>query len=246
MIVSHRHRFIFIKSAKTASSSVELMLSKICGPDDVLTPLAAFDERYDKDYYEYQPRNYHGFENHMSACEIKKRVGEEVWNQYLKITIVRNPWDMVVSRYHWEKARLWPTIKKNIVNILREPLATVRYKRLLHRIKLIFVLSTFSNFIRYFDKTWTNSRFYFDEQGKPICDAYLRFENLRKGVNDLERILGVQLGDLPHLKNKPRKAKKHYSQYYNQQQKERIEKLFKHEIEVFGYTFEQENSKAKC
>ncbi|MEJ5315569.1 MAG: sulfotransferase family 2 domain-containing protein [Tenuifilum sp.] len=241
MIVSHRHRFIFIKSAKTASTSVELMLSKICGPDDILTPLAPFDERFDADYYEYQPRNCEGFQNHMSAIAIKNKVGEEVWNQYLKITIVRNPWDMVVSRYYWEKARLWPSIGKNVANILREPFAIVRYKRLLHRIKLIFVLSSFSNFIRYFDKTWTNSRFYFDEEGKPICDVYLRFQNLNKGINDLEKMLGIQLGDLPRLKSKPRKDKKHYSQHFNQQQKERVEKLFKHEIEVFGYTFEQVN-----
>lgn len=241
MIVSHRHRFIFIKSAKTASSSIELMLSKICGPDDVLTSLAPFDERFDADYYEFQPRNNEGFENHMSASEIKKKVGEGIWNQYLKITVVRNPWDMVVSRYHWEKERLWPSIRKNIVNILRDPVAVVRYKRLLHRIKMIFVLSTFSNFIRYFDKRWTNSRFYFDEEGKPICDVYLSFENLNKGLNDLECILGVELGCLPRLKSKPRKGKIHYSQYFNQPQKVRIEKLFKHEIEVFGYTFEQVN-----
>jgi hypothetical protein len=148
---------------------------------------------------------------------------------------------MVVSRYHWEKERLWPSIRKNIVNILRDPVAVVRYKRLLHRIKMIFVLSTFSNFIRYFDKRWTNSRFYFDEEGKPICDVYLSFENLNKGLNDLECILGVELGCLPRLKSKPRKGKIHYSQYFNQPQKVRIEKLFKHEIEVFGYTFEQVN-----
>lgn len=240
MIVSHRHRFIFIKSAKTASSSVELILSEICGPDDVLTPLAAFDERFDTDYYEYQSRNYEGFENHMSAIDIQKRVGEKVWHEYLKFTIVRNPWDMVVSRYHWEKARLWPSIRKNIVNILREPFAIVRYKRLLHRIKLIFVLLSFSNFIRYFDKVWTNTRFYFDEAGKPICDVYLRFENLNKELEDLGRMLDVELKALPYLKSKPRKEKKHYSLYYDKQQKEKVEKLFKQEIEVFGYTFEQE------
>jgi hypothetical protein len=50
------------------------MLSKICGPDDVLTSLAPFDERFDADYYEFQPRNNEGFENHMSASEIKKRL----------------------------------------------------------------------------------------------------------------------------------------------------------------------------
>ena len=39
MIISHKHKFIFIKPQKTAGTSVELLLSRICGPEDVITPL---------------------------------------------------------------------------------------------------------------------------------------------------------------------------------------------------------------
>lgn len=45
MIISFKHRFIFIKTAKTAGTSIELELSKHCGPDDVITPLIARDEK---------------------------------------------------------------------------------------------------------------------------------------------------------------------------------------------------------
>ena len=37
-IISHRHRFIFVRTHKTASTSVEIALSRICGPEDVITP----------------------------------------------------------------------------------------------------------------------------------------------------------------------------------------------------------------
>ena len=37
MIVSHRHRYIFVRTRKTAGTSVEIALSKFCGPDDVIT-----------------------------------------------------------------------------------------------------------------------------------------------------------------------------------------------------------------
>src|SRR5262245_1397709 len=40
MIVSHRHRFIFLKSKKTAGTSVELALSAVCDAGDIITPLA--------------------------------------------------------------------------------------------------------------------------------------------------------------------------------------------------------------
>ena len=44
MIVSHEHRFIFLKTKKTAGTSLELALSQLCGPDDVITPVAETDE----------------------------------------------------------------------------------------------------------------------------------------------------------------------------------------------------------
>ena len=44
MIVSHRHRFIFIKTRKTASTSIEIALSQFCGPEDIITPIHPDDE----------------------------------------------------------------------------------------------------------------------------------------------------------------------------------------------------------
>jgi hypothetical protein len=44
MIVSHEHKFIFLKTKKTAGTSIELALSALCGPDDVITPLTTIDE----------------------------------------------------------------------------------------------------------------------------------------------------------------------------------------------------------
>lgn len=44
MLISHQHRFIFIKTYKTAGTSVEISLSRYLGPLDVITPLDAKDE----------------------------------------------------------------------------------------------------------------------------------------------------------------------------------------------------------
>lgn len=38
MIISHKHNFIFIKTAKTAGSSIEAYLSPFCGESDIVTP----------------------------------------------------------------------------------------------------------------------------------------------------------------------------------------------------------------
>jgi len=39
MIISHKHKFIYIKCRKTAGTSIEMSLSKLCGPQDIITPL---------------------------------------------------------------------------------------------------------------------------------------------------------------------------------------------------------------
>jgi hypothetical protein len=44
MILSLEHKFIFLRTKKTAGTSIELALSDLCGPDDVITPLTREDE----------------------------------------------------------------------------------------------------------------------------------------------------------------------------------------------------------
>jgi len=43
MILSHRYRFIFLKTMKTAGASVEMSISRFCGLDDIITPITPSD-----------------------------------------------------------------------------------------------------------------------------------------------------------------------------------------------------------
>jgi hypothetical protein len=45
MILSKKHKFIFIKGKKVAGTSVEVFLSEICGTEDIITPITPIDER---------------------------------------------------------------------------------------------------------------------------------------------------------------------------------------------------------
>jgi hypothetical protein len=93
MIISHKYKFIFIKTLKTAGTSIEVYFSSLCGEGDILTPISPPEEGH-------VPRNHEGFYNHMPAFQIRTKVDKAVWNEYFKFCFDRNPWDKMISQYH--------------------------------------------------------------------------------------------------------------------------------------------------
>lgn len=94
MIVSHKYRFIFIKTRKTAGTSLEVFLSSQCGPDDIVTPIEPHVEPH-------QARNHEGFFNHMQGHAIRTAIGDDCWHSYFRFCVERNPWDKTLSYFHF-------------------------------------------------------------------------------------------------------------------------------------------------
>jgi len=131
MILSHKHKFIFIKTNKTAGTSVEIFLSNLCGPEDVITPISKKDEKLRESMNSRGPQNCYAklseyafkdflrlifkgkkklkFYNHMPASEIKRLIPEEIWNEYTKFAVVRHPLDRFMSFYHWHNRKEKPS-----------------------------------------------------------------------------------------------------------------------------------------
>ena len=230
MILSHKYKFIFIKTAKTAGTSIEVFLSKHCGPKDIVTPIAPTVQGH-------QPRNYEGFinpvpeilecpgklfsalrhsltsrakfYNHMPAREIKNRVPADVWNSYFKFCVERNPWDKVLSHYHMHAAREGGSLS------LDEYLARGRFP---------------INYFRYTDRSGA----------KVIVDRVLRYEDLLADLSEVFAQLGVPFeGTLGiRAKSEYRSDRTPYQLVFNDQQRKIVEKAFAREIELHGYHFE--------
>jgi hypothetical protein len=98
MIISHKHRFIFIKNLKTAGTSLEVYIARFCGPEDVITSLIPPEEGH-------QPQNDAGYFNLISAADVRQKVGPEIWNSYYKFCLERNPWDKTLAYYYMMKTQ---------------------------------------------------------------------------------------------------------------------------------------------
>lgn len=225
MIISHTRKFIFIKSAKTAGTSIEAALSNYCNDDDIVTPLGNFAFNRSKNGQRiHRAMNAGDYQQHAWGITIKDKVGTEIWNDYFKFSIVRNPWDRVVSLFTWKS---------------RNDLALKPRKRFHHRLGFPFdefgqTKKLFSDFVK---GEWeTNGRFYIID-GELCVDFVIHYENLVDDLKEVCKRIGIKEIDLPHLKSGFRKGN-HYSQYYDDESKAIVADRHKNDIHLFGYKFE--------
>ena len=135
MIISEEYKFIFLKPYKVAGSSLEFALSSILSSRDLITYLSKDEEQKRQNLFKIGEQNNNKkfsallkdftkqnkrdlqkfkwpklFHPHCSAMEVRAFMGEYRWRDFKKISIIRNPWEYLLSFYHWNpgKARRAP------------------------------------------------------------------------------------------------------------------------------------------
>lgn len=134
MIISKKNRFVFIKTPKTAGSSLELYLSQFCGSNDIITPLLPNEEKIKKKLKILTAQNYilekftlrylkefrfkHKFilSDHISLKFIERHIDINL-KKYFIFTVVRNPYDWIVSGFCWYILNNNIIDRKNIKNL---------------------------------------------------------------------------------------------------------------------------------
>jgi Sulfotransferase family len=233
MILSHKHRFIFLKTAKTGGTSTELALSPICGPDDILAPLSRPEEKKRR---KSPARNYAlgigrlgiplpgeirhhfpeicGYYNHMPARQVRRMVGEDTWNRYFKFTIERNPWDRQVSFYFWRTRHSHP--RPDFKTFLTSPW---------HRGKMLRSARM---------KNWWT----YTIDDRIAVDHVIRYENLEAELGEICRKLGIRkVVALPAAKGHTRTDPRHYRELYDDETRDMVAGWYAREIEAFGWEF---------
>lgn len=226
MIISHTHKFIFVKSLKTAGTSIEAALSNQCGGDDVVTPLGNYEfNRDETGAWVHKAMNPGRYEQHDTAATIRASLSADRWNSYFKFSIARNPWDRALSYFFWDR-RQDKTLKPE--------------KKLIHALGVPFddftpVKAKFAEFVR--ERTLENNdAFYVDGDG--LCvDFVVRYEQLNDDFDELCRRVGVPRLDIPRLKTGIRKDKRPYWDYYDDDTRDIVGELHRNDLRLFGYQF---------
>ena len=227
MIISHKHKFIFLKSNKTAGTSVEIALSRFCGPDDIITPISPRDEKTRKRLGYKSAQNYRTplfgysfkdfftvllrgklkkrFYNHIQAKEARRHIPAEIWNEYFKFTIERNPFDRCMSHYYFvHKKEPRPSLREH-VNLQCHDLKKKGY-------------------------------YLYTENDVVVVDKIIRFEAL---ADELERIrLTLELPEpltLPNTKAGYREDGSNYKEMIDSKTRNKIASLFSEEFSLMKY-----------
>lgn len=191
-MISHQYKFIFVHIGRTGGTSFE----KACGirvTDDLRTQSVGntdFPEKHKNlDFYN---------ENYA-----------DVFDRYFKFTIVRNPYDRLVSAWHW---------RRDIVGD---------------------VTSSFRDFAISRPYEWSTQYFLGNEhmtftESLSRLDCIVRFECLAHEMKEISHRIGLDFKNYPHANKSNRRD---YRAYYDTELVDAIARKYATEINYFGFRF---------
>ena len=238
MIYSKKQNFVFIKTRKTAGTAIEIALSKYCGSQDILTPLAEegrmrriknkgpnaqnyriglgdFTRR--SDYLDVLKLGWRKrrplFYNHISALEVRSILGKKAWLSTFTFCFERNPFDKARSGYTY---------------FLKE------HKKSPSEI-------SFESFLD-FSNMYVNHPIYCGSNKIPLVEHLGRYENLEEEMRFVENKCGLlpKALQLKKINVSGRREKKdvfHWRKHYSHEGRQIVEEKCQWELDYFGYDF---------
>lgn len=205
MIISHRHRFLFIAVPRVATRALRQALTM---------QLDAMDWQQQNLFASYRlpvPDLAAAEHGHLSVRDIRPRLPEELWNGYLKFAFVRDPFERFVDSYlSLEQTRDAP--QAEVTARMKRALGTERFRQ--RRLTL------------------PQSRFLVDDEGRLATDFIGRFETLESSWEELCRRLGLEEVALARRRAPERRD---WARYYDPELAEMVAEYYRDDLENFGY-----------
>lgn len=255
MVISHKHKFIFIKTTKVGGTSLELLLDGLCGPEDVFTPhwhpvegytprnhsgwfnpfpellkLWRHESELPKEYRAWVSKMFWAREKYhesLPAWQLRCRLPDRIWKGYYKFTIERNPWDKAISRYYHSKGVYEPKYGRELS---MDSWLDYFEKRISQpAVTKAWGSEAPYNYTRYVDP-WTD---------EVLVDKICRYETLEQDLKEVFAHVGLRWpGAVPRVaKTGYRTDRRPYQEVLTDQQRDRIAIACAKEIALLGYRF---------
>lgn len=217
MIISHKHKFIFIHIPKCAGSSITYALlnnlyfklpRKEHWKYNKLSVDIAEVFRVATGHGNSLELNQHSTFETVNEYFVKKKLNI---NEYFKFSFMRNPWARRVSQHEYAKKMESTTNSDWAKEVANMP---------------------FSEFIT--KRSDAQLNWVSDKKNNIAVDFLGSGENLQQEFDKVCEKIGIPHIELPH-KNKT--EHKHYTEYYNKETKQIVESNCAKDIEYFGYEF---------
>ena len=246
MILSPTAGFVFFKPVKTAGSSIEFALAQSCGPNDLITGGMVGAERdagflpQNNIYFE-DGNKFSKFHTHTFPTVLENRMTHEQFleiEQLKWITMIRNPWDAVVSYYWWNMRMRGDDNEMKINENTTKKQASDIFHKFMFSMPASLgstdIPNGFDDCIVYDFVAKHNIQMAMD----PRIDYIIRFEHIQEDFDKVTSDLQLHNVPIPRFKTDIVKVRRHYSFYYNDITKRIVADTFKDYIEKFDYKFE--------
>src|ERR1700733_11566481 len=167
MLLSHVHKFIYLKTVKTGGTSVEIYFEPCCKDPE---SRGEVPHNRDQEVSKWgiigsRGRPFQGqtWYNHMTAASVLALIGPQMWRDYYKFCVVRHPYDKAVSLF-------WHQLSQgHRAELKYAPFAAVR--------------TAFEEWLK--DAELPADRKIYSIGDHPVVNRFVRYESLLSGLAEV-------------------------------------------------------------
>lgn len=208
MIISNRHRFVFVAVPKTGTHSVRQALRDHLSPDDLEQAGLFVNKRFPM---EELAAIRHG---HLSLRQVRPHMGEQAFASYLKFAFVRNPFDRFVSycAFMTRQTNAFARLPRQVMHEILFQVRPIDHVLFKPQYELLV-----------------------DDDGALLADEVGRVEQLQESYDRICARIGIPSRTLDRVNATAPRGD--YRRFYDDKLIEGVADLYRRDLELFGYGF---------